>query len=785
MTTSSSPTPSQYFAAQQFIEDCITNNSLLQSYSDELQTVANQNVGNTANANLQTTLWLLQQNYDTTPTLIYQAFLFAKNNNLAFWTGIYGNSKVFYPDTLTLTINNAGIITYNKQVINGAVATANNDNTLTVSWGFTNNATAAVITFSVTDDGNCFKGTLQLEVNGVALIFKGTAYNSANSFATLGAFAGSYDVDLYGYAPVLSILPDNASETGIPYLGGIALTDYSYTPADPSANPTAPSLSWTNQQGTSGNITFYFDSPLQLASASNTLSPNPDGGLWFYGSLTFAVGASNQTWDYQGIIAQPTSFPLSNWAGNYGATLLTPTNATISTTGPEFIVQSDGKGSMQVLLDGVVINNWSYNSAYNYLSWTTADNGSEAYLSFSLSQNTNSNGLSFSGVLIQDGSTQDFEGTLSDIQTLADCVGIYCIANLIPQGDSDDQGQPGPVLTLLFTNNAPVVTLDFGNSQIATLPTSDFNQITKTLSWTSSTGVNTQGSIDFARQDAPTSDSNYVGNFVVGSLILANAVGAINSGTYQYKAINGQLSSGYTSSPTSSSGTTNSGSTSSNNSNSSWKDIFSSWSNFGKWLGGITEAGALDIAKGLLNFPKLIIQSIPAFIALEIIGKIVHKEPKEMTAENAPAVEQTPTTKTETLDDGDNQPADLQVQQSSGLKKNDQQVNDATTVPSTETTTQTSTVDNAPKKNIETDDNAPPPPANNGSVPGIDSSTGGNAPIIQQGTLGNFDATDIIDPNSPPANPDENTNDSKADEKTDSENVKPSEKPHERTIEVE
>ena len=520
-TTTTTDPNAQYAAGQQFIQDAMTNPTLAQSYIQEIQTVNNNNIGNPDAIAAQLTTWLQQQGYNTTPDIVYQAFLFAQNNELAFWTGIYGITQVQDPNTLTLKITSKGVITLNNNTLNNPTVTANSDNTLGVAWGFSGNNSAGSVTFSVVNKGNSFTGTVQLEVNGPALDLSGTSTSTASSnFSSLSAWYGSYNVSLSGFAPVFSITSDSQGNNTIPYLGGTALTSYQFTPASSNANPTAPNLTWSNQNGTSGNITFYFTSPFVEDDSTTppTLNPSGDGGNWFYGTLTFPVNGSNQTWTYWGLIGQPVSFPLSNWTGNYGATILNQPPSTVLTQGPQLIIQADPnqQGTMQVLLDGTVINNWTYNCAYNLLNWTTSNNNTSAgSITFGInSDSSDDSGLTFSGTLTQNGTTQNFSGNLSDPQQLQDWIGSYGLSALTPPNGTDDDAIPGPALSVVLTGKTPVVTLDFGNSQIATLPTSNYDQQTTTLSWSSSTGVSTSGSITFAQQTAPTSTSRPVRNII-------------------------------------------------------------------------------------------------------------------------------------------------------------------------------------------------------------------------------------------------------------------------------
>lgn len=701
--STSSNTDAQCLAAQEFVQAAITNPTLAQNLLSEIETANNNNLGNSSQATTQVNNWLQQQGYNTTLTLVYQAFVFAQNNELGFWTGIYGYTEVQYPNSLTLAINNQGTVIYNNQTINNPTVTPNNNNTLTVTWGFSNNSTAGNITFSVGNSGNGFKGTLQFEATGPAFTFSGSSYSTTSSnFSNLAAWAGSYNVSLSGFAPVLSIMPDSQGQTFIPYLGGVALSNAQFTPSPESANPTVPTLTWTDENGTSGNITFYFTNPLTYDQSTGMLSANSDGGAWFYGTLTFNINQSPQTWTYWGLIGQPVSFPLSNWAGYYGSTALSQPNSTTATQGPALVVQTNTQGQLQVLLisqsdQGAIvqttINNWNYNCAYNLLTWTTNNNTSAGYITFAMNtgsssgSNSSVQGLGFSGTLTQNGSTQNFNGTLSEPQQLSEWVGIYGVASLTSSNSSNPVLGP-TLMVIVNADNTPQVTLNFGNNQIATLPTSDYAQNTNTLTWSSSTGVNTSGSITFAQQTAPTSDSSYVGNYANGTLTLPQTVGSLTAATYQYQVLQGQLSSGAT-------GTGN-GSSSSSSSSQKWDWMFTSGSNFGKWFGGGLLNAVEYLGKQLIQFPKLLVQSIPSFFAFEILGKMMNREPT-MDSSNTPAADQDVKDVPPKTSDS-SQPSELQQQQNEALSKTDQNdPSSSESKPSNQNTSETPTSTEPPK----------------------------------------------------------------------------------------
>lgn len=690
-TTATDPN-AQYAAGQQFIQDAMINPSLAQSYAQEIMTVNNNNIGNSDAITAQLTSWLQQQGYNTTPDIVYQAFLFAQNNELAFWTGIYGITQVQDPNTLTLKISTQGAVTLNNNTLNNPTITPNSDNTLGVAWGFTNNVSAGSVTFSVGDKGNSFTGTIQLEVNGPALDLSGTSTSTASSnFSSLTGWHGNYNVSLSGFAPVFSVTSDSQGNNLLPYLGGTALSSYQFTPADPQANPTAPNLTWSNQNGTSGNIAFYFTSPFVEDDSTTppTLNPSGDGGNWFYGTLTFPINGNNQTWTYWGLIGQPVSFPLSNWTGNYGATTLNQPPSTVFHQGPQLIIQADpnNQQAIQVLLDGTVINKWTYNCAYNLLNWTTANNATAGSITFGIeSDSSNDSGLTFSGTLTQNGTTQNFSGNLSDPQQLGDWVGSYGLSVLTPPNGTDNDAIPGPALSVILTGKTPTVTLNFGNNQIATLPIANYDQQTATLSWSSSTGVSTSGSITFAQQTAPTSTSSYVGNYAYGSLTLPQAVGSLTAQTYTYQATIGQLSSGQTNTGPSSS----SSSTSSNSSNKPSGTLHIVYYDFISFAKSLTSFHGIlsDLewaGKEALAFGKMIIMTIPAFFAFEILGKIFGEKPPKMDETNAPTVDQQlkDAPKTETAEG--KQPSDVQQQQkesSDELKSSSKDVSPSSTTTS-------------------------------------------------------------------------------------------------------
>lgn len=117
-------------------------------------------------------------------------------------------------------------------------------------------------------------------------------------------------------------------------------------------------------------------------------------------------------------------------------------------------------------------------------------------------------------------------------------VGSYGVTVLSPSSSNDDSDDVlGPELNLYLSNNSPQVQINFGNNQIATIPPSaidSFDQVTNTLTWTSSSGINTSGQIQFGQQTAATSSSSYIGNYFSGTLTLSTSVGSLNAGGYSY-----------------------------------------------------------------------------------------------------------------------------------------------------------------------------------------------------------------------------------------------------------
>ncbi|MFM8295753.1 MAG: hypothetical protein ACKN9E_14565, partial [Microcystaceae cyanobacterium] len=70
--------------------------------------------------------------------------------------------------------------------------------------------------------------------------------------------------------------------------------------------------------------------------------------------------------------------PLNQWVGNYNQTTYSPWAQP-----PSLIIQDNGSGTLEILLDGNPINNPSYDSSNNQLSWTgTNGNWSAATLTF-------------------------------------------------------------------------------------------------------------------------------------------------------------------------------------------------------------------------------------------------------------------------------------------------------------------------------------------------------------------------------------------------------------------
>ncbi len=235
------------------------------------------------------------------------------------------------------------------------------------------------------------------------------------------------------------------------------------------------------------------------------------------------------------------SFPLSFWTGYYGTTTFTPSGSSQSSQGQALILQPDGSGGFTVTVGGETIQNWTYNCALNQLAWTTTNNSTAGNLTFLQVQPSGSstyNGPGFTGTYTDGGTTYTYNGILSTPKSLNQWVGSYGVTVLSPSSSNDDSDDVlGPELNLYLSNNSPQVQINFGNNQIATIPPSaidSFDQATNTLTWTSSSGINTSGQIQFGQQTAATSSSSYIGNYFSGTLTLSTSVGSLNAGGYSY-----------------------------------------------------------------------------------------------------------------------------------------------------------------------------------------------------------------------------------------------------------
>ena len=93
--------------------------------------------------------------------------------------------------------------------------------------------------------------------------------------------------------------------------------------------------------------------------------------------------------------------PLWNWIGYYGTTTYSEWSQP-----PVLTIQGNNTGSLEVIFENIVINNWSFDASNNQLTWTTSGgNGSAASLTFSVVTANSPNaysGLSFTGTLQTD-----------------------------------------------------------------------------------------------------------------------------------------------------------------------------------------------------------------------------------------------------------------------------------------------------------------------------------------------------------------------------------------------
>jgi hypothetical protein len=340
-------------------------------------------------------------------------------------------------------------------------------------------------------------------------------------------------------APVLAIVLDSNNQA-IPQLCGVTLENYTFNNGV---------LSWpmTGGNTTAGQVQFYYTSPISLSSTQ----PTGYTGPWFQGTITVSYQGETQTLTYYGEIGNPVSFPLKNWTGFYGVTSYSPWAQP-----PSLTIQCDPSGTLQILLDGVVINNWSYNAVYNQLTWTSnGGNNSAATLTFDQatanSQNSYSGptftgklqtNLNSSGSFTQSGT---FAGELSQPQDLSEWIGSYGVTVLTPSSSSSNSNSNpimGPELDVSMSGNTPQVSLNFGNNNTTTtIPTSNFNQATNTLTWTGSMPINTSGTVQFGTQTAPTSSSSYIGNYFDGTLTLNEKVTFFQAGTYSFSGQMGEF----------------------------------------------------------------------------------------------------------------------------------------------------------------------------------------------------------------------------------------------------
>ena len=530
-TTLSGQNTSSAIAAQNFLKALLTNPSFALTFEQEVQSIYSASTSITQ-ANQQMNSWLNAQGYATNPNIIYQALIQMANTQLVTWTELYGNTFIQQTGP-TLSLSGTSL-TINQTSIQSPTFSTDTQGNPTVTWTIGNgNTTAGNLVFS--QNYSSFQGNLQINATSPAYLLTGSldSFAGSSSIVTSGQ-NNTYTTTLDGFAPVLAIIIDSDSDA-IPQLCGVPLQNYTFSDS---------TLSWGfNGNSTAGQITFYYTSPFSLNS-----TPPSYVGPWFQGTLQFS--ANSPSFNYQGSVGNPVSFPLTNWTGNYGATALSTSSSSTLNQGPTLVIQSNGQSGIEILLNGTFINNWSYNCAYNLLTWITNDNATAAYLSFSSVNPTAQSsyaGPGFQGNLTQNGTTQNFSGILSNPSQLSDWIGIYGQAFLIPS--SSTTAIAGPCLEIYLINNNPTVTLNFGNNQIATLPTSTYDQQTNTLTWSSSTGVNTSGSVAFVQQQSPTAQNSYVGNLFAGTLTIPDAVGSFSVGTYQY---NGELGQPNTTPPSAS-----------------------------------------------------------------------------------------------------------------------------------------------------------------------------------------------------------------------------------------
>lgn len=411
-------------------------------------------------------------------------------------------------------------------------------------------------------NGNPQAGTTWLKQNGYQTtslqVYQALLFGLQNE---LGFWQGVYGLSQLSdpsnsnntqNGPVLTIAVDSNTGNAYPILGGsiVPTSDFTFTPGT-NASP-YPSLSFTvSQYGyTYGvNITFYYYLPFTISpSLPNPIPSNfsggnytvesvSGGGTWFQGTITI----NGTQWDYVGELGQPVSFPLSFWTGYYGTTTFTPSGSSQSPQGQALILQPDGSGGFTLTVGAETIQNWTYDCALNQLAWTTTNNSTAGNLTFLQVQPSGSstyNGPGFTGTYTDGGTTYTYNGILSTPTSLNQWVGSYGVTVLSPSSSNDSSDDVfGPELTVYLSNNSPQVQINFGNNQIATIPTSaidSFDQATNTLTWTSSSGINTSGQIQFGQQTAATSSSSYIGNYFSGSLTLSTSVGSLNAASYSY-----------------------------------------------------------------------------------------------------------------------------------------------------------------------------------------------------------------------------------------------------------
>ena len=671
-SNNSALTTAQCLAAQQFIQDSLANTPIIPSSTPLIQQFAEEiaAVNGQSNAPQQLTTWLTNQGYATTPQAIYQAFVYDQGYELWFWNGVYGNTQVQYPNSINLNISSQGVITlsFGNQapiIINNPVVTpANGTNPFTVVWTLSNNSTAGSLSFPSNSDG--YIGTLQLgEQSPAFMLFAESSITSSSNANTLAGWQGNYSLQLYGFAPVLTISPDSSGNMSVA-LGGIPLQNVTFVPnADQE-----PSLSWSSSDGnsTSGNITFAYYSPFTIDTATNTADFVPAGystGNSFWGTLTYTVNNQLQSWNYFGLIGKPQSFPLSQFFGNYGATSVQSLTGGILTQGNPLIIQSNGQGQTEVLYNGTVINDWEYDSAYNLLTWTaTSGNTSAAYLTFappipntsSTTSSSSSANISptFWGTLTENGTTQNFQGCFSEPSDLSSWIGSYGTTFLTPQGSSENSLSStssssssisvgvGPSLEVYLENGTPQVMLTFSNAEIANIPTTQaqYDQQTATLTWNTSTPIVTSGAVAFTQQTAPTTTSNYVGNQFAGTLTLPQAIANLTAQTYNYNGVIGQPNFN-PDNPSSTPQNPNNSSSSTSNS-SFWngmKQDAESWQFWVKTIiGGFVGFLAFTFAETVISAIGKGLKALGK-AALDGMKKLFSKKPPEMQPDNAPEVD--------------------------------------------------------------------------------------------------------------------------------------------------